>query len=84
MNDSAENGNLSSNEEVLKLDVGTLDPFDKVSAHLFIVHRNLIVDGEEEQSVVSNNVGLWVVPLRLESVTRVFDGVSCHFQISYN
>ena len=84
MNDSAENGNFSSNEEVFKFDVGILNPFDEVSAHLFVVHRNLIVHGEEEQSVVSNDVGLWVVPLRLESVTRVFDGVSCHFQISYN
>ena len=81
VDDSAENSQLRSDEEVFKLDVWAHDSLDENSAHFLIVHLDLVIDWEEEQSVVADDVCLGVVPLGLESVTRVFDWVSCHFQI---
>jgi hypothetical protein len=74
--DTRENCDLSSNEEVVESDRRDLLLLEEDTRVLDIEHLDGLEDGEVEDAIWPDNVGLLIVPLHLESVLLLSQ--SCH------
>jgi len=70
---SAKNCNFCSNMEVRESNLWHLNSLEENSAHLFVIHFDGVIQWEEKQSVVSDDIGLLVVPFDFENVSHLFD-----------
>lgn len=70
----AKDGDLGSNEQIGQLDTGHLYSLEEDLSDFYVEHFDGVVDGEVEEAVAADDVGLGVVPLGLENVPLVLDG----------
>ena len=70
---SGHDGDLGILIEIWKWDSGLYDSLHERSAHFFIVHFDGIIKRVEEQSVMSDDISLLIIPFDLEDVALFLD-----------
>jgi len=70
---SAKDGNLSSNIQIRKLNSGNFNSLKEYLLNLLIVHFNRVIAWVIKESVVSNDVSLWIIPFAFEDVSLFLD-----------
>ena len=64
--DTREDCYLSANVEILKLNAGYLNFFQEDARVFYVVHLDLVGDGEEVESVLADETCLLIVPVQIE------------------
>ena len=85
MKHSAEDCNLSSNKQIIKFHFWHFNPLKENLLYFLIIHFDGVVHRKIEQTVVSDDVSLWIIPFSFEDVSLFLDwlgeGHICFFKL---